>query len=323
MWLDLLALVILAIFAAMGAVRGALRAGTALFALVVGYLAAILLAPALGPRVGEALGTAAWLALPLGGTLAFFGGYAFVALAGALLRRLAERHGDDEKSARDRFLGGVFGALRGGLVVLLVSWLALWLDALRETGGQVPMPAVSGSAAAAITGDVVEAGVGAALRDQPGGRVVARIASRPGAAISNMEAVMESESIAGLRSDPLFWTYVEHDNVDAALNRASFRLLATDPDLRRQLANLGLVSPEAAADARVFREDVSDVLGAVGPRIRGLRDDPELRALVEDPQVVAMLQSGDTMGLLRHPGFRDLVERVTSRSAGAAPQQVP
>jgi len=34
---------------------------------------------------------------------------------------------------------------------------------------------------------------------------------------------------------------------------------------------------------------------------------------MEDPEVVAMLQSGDTVGLLRHPEFRALVDRAISR----------
>lgn len=322
MWLDLVALGILAAFAALGAASGALRSGTALLALGVGYVVSILLAPVIGPPVAGALGTSTWLALPLGGTLAFFGGYAAVALLGALLRRLAERS-RDARTARDRLLGAVFGAVRGSLIVLLVCWLALWLDALRENGGSVPVPPVGRSAAAAVTSRVVEAGMESALGPQPGSRVAARLAARPNVAIPQLESVLDSQSIAGLRADPQFWSDVESGNVDAALARTSFRLVSSDPDLRRELADLGLVGPEAAGDERAFRADVASVLEQVGPRIRGLRDDPEVHALVEDPQVVAMVQSGDTLGLLRHPGFRHLVERVTSRSAGQAAPKVP
>ncbi len=317
MWLDLVAGVILAIFATVGAARGALKAGTGLFALLTGYLVAILAAPSLGPPLAKALDISELLALPLGGTLAFAAGYVSVALIGWILQR-AKAHPDERRSPRDRFLGGVFGAVRGGLIVLLVSWLALWLDALRETGGDVPMPSVAGSAAAALTGEVVEAGVGAAFGDEAAGRVVARIAARPGAAIAGLEEVLENLNVTALRSDKMFWTYVEHGNVSAALNRSSFQQVAHDPLLRGQLADLGLVNEDAAEDAGVFRDEVGVVLEEVGPRIKGLRNDPELQALVEDPEVVALLQSGDTFGLLRHPGFRDLVARVTSQPPGGA-----
>lgn len=319
MWLDLLALVILVVFAIIGAARGPLRAGMGLLALIVGYLAAILLAPMFGPAVSNALGVSEWLALPLGGTLAFAAGYGGIALLAFLLRRFGGRH-DDERTPRDIFLGAIFGVVRGGLVVLLVSWLALWLDALRATGGDVPIPSVEGSAAATLTGGVVEAGVGAALGDDPAGRVAARIAARPGAAIADLEAVLENRSVEELRGDVMFWTYVEHGNVDAALNRMSFRRAANDASLRDQLAGLGLVNPESAEDPMAFRDDVAAVLYEVGPRLRGLKNDPGLQALVEDPQVVAMLQSGDTMGLLRHPGFRELVDRVTSQPGADAPR---
>lgn len=317
MWLDLVALVILAIFAAIGMARGALKAGTGLFALMIGYGCAILAASAVAPLVAETLDVSELVALPLGGTLAFAVGYISVALIGWILQRMTA-HPDEERSPRDRFVGAVFGAVRGGLIVLMVSWLALWLDALRETGGDVPMPSVAGSAVAALTGEVVEAGVGAAFGDEPAGRVLARFAARPGAAITGLEGVLENQNVTGLRADEMFWTYVEHGNVSAALNRSSFQQVADDAVLRDQLAELGLVDEEAAEDAGVFRDDVEEVLREVGPRIKGLRNDPQLQALVDDPEVVALLQSGDTFGLLRHQGFRDLVSRVTSQPEGGA-----
>lgn len=320
MWLDLLALAILAVFGVIGALRGALKTGMGLLALVVGYLAAIFLAPVVAPLLSGA-GVSEFLALPLGGTLGFVGGYGTVALLGALLQRLADRH-DDDKSPRDRFLGAVFGATRGALVVLLVSWLALWLDAIRATGGTAPIPEVAGSAAAAVTGEVMEAGLGAALGDEPAGRVAARIAARPNAALGDLAAVLENPNVNGLRGDTLFWTYVEAGSVDAATNRASFRSLARDKTLREQLAHLGLVDPEAATDPSAFRDAFAEVLRELGPPLQRLRNDPALQELVDDPEVMAMLQNGNTVGLLRHEGIRALAQRVTSPEA-ADPSAIP
>jgi len=322
MWLDLLALGILALFGVVGAVRGALRSGMGLLALVVGYLAGIFLAPTVAPLLTERLGVSDFLALPIGGTAAFLGCYGAVAGIGALLRRLTAHDDDDEKSPRDRFLGALFGATRGLLVVVLVSWLALWLDALRATGGTSPIPEIGSSAAAAVTGEVMERSIAAGLGDEPAGRVAARIAAHPNVALTNLTGVLENANVAGLRGDSLFWTYVEAGSVDAATNRGSFRAVASDAGLRGQLADLGLVPPEAASDAGAFRDAFADVLRELGPPLRRLRNDPGLQELVEDPQVVAMLQSGDTLGLLRHQGVRDLVGRVTAPES-AEPSTVP
>lgn len=313
MWLDLLAVAVLGIFVALGAWRGALATGLGLATLIGAYLAAISLAPALAPPLSERLGISELWALPLAGTGVFIATYSVLGVASALVRRLSRRHAD-ERSARDRFLGGALGAVRGVGIVLLLSYLALWVDALRATGTATGIPSVERSRAAALTGEVVESGLEAALgEDDPAGRVAARIAARPGVAVAELQGVLEDPQVSALREDARFWMLVEHGSVDAALARGSYLDLQRDPALRRRLADLGLVPEAAADDPGVFRDAMAEVLREVGPRLRGVKEDPQLQALLEDPQVVAMLQEGDTLGLLGHPGFRGLVARVTSR----------
>jgi hypothetical protein len=253
--------------------------------------------------------------MPVAGTAAFVLAFVAMGIVSAILRRLERRRRDASRSPRDRFLGGAFGALRGALVVLLLSYLALWVDVLRTTGTVEAIPELGSSAAAAVTENVVEAGMQAALSDSgAGGRVVARMAARPGATLSDLQEVMEHPAIEEVRSDPLFWRYVEHGNVDAALNRRSFLYLTHDGALRRQLGDLGMIEAEAVDDPRQFREAAAEVLREVGPRIRGLREDPALRELLEDPEVVAMLQSGNHFALIGHPGFREVVARTLENS---------
>jgi len=59
------------------------------------------------------------------------------------------------------------------------------------------------------------------------------------------------------------------------------------------------------------------VFQEIAPRLRGLRNDPAVKELLADPAAVAMIQNGDTLGLLAHPKFRELVSRL---SAPAQPQ---
>lgn len=312
MWLDAIVLAVLAAFAVGGALRGALATALGILSLAASYAAALVLAPILGPPLATGAGISEMLAVPLAGTGTFFATFVVMGVGSKLVRRLARRR-DGVRSPRDRFLGGALGAVRGGLVVLLLCWLALWADALRATGTVESVPAIDDSMAAAITAEVVESGLEAALSDHGrSGRMAARMAARPAVALVEVQSVLEDSRVAALRADPLFWRHVESGNVDAALNRMSFLKLMRDDALRRRLADLGMVDEDAALDPRAFRRQTAEVLAEVGPRIRGLRNDPELRALVEDPQVVAMLQEGDTLRLLGHPGFRDLVGRVAS-----------
>jgi membrane protein required for colicin V production len=314
MWLDGLALLVLGLFTLMGALRGGLAAGMNLVSLGAAYAAAVFSAARLGPVLAGAIGVTELLGLAIAGMLAFIAVYLLMGILTAILRRIERmRRRGLLRSTRDRFLGAVFGAARGALIVLLLSWLAIWVDALRVTGTVEGLPALGDSAAAAVTESVVEAGVEAAMSESgAAGQLVARVAARPGPAIEGLQEVLENPRIEALREDRLFWSYVEHGSVDSALNQRSFLGISHDEALRHQLAELGLIDEEAASDAGSFRAAAADVMGEIGPRIHDLREDPELQELMQDPEVVAMAQSGDTLALMSHPGFRRLVTRIAS-----------
>jgi uncharacterized membrane protein required for colicin V production len=313
MWLDVVALILLGVFIGMGCLRGGLASFIGLAALLAGYAASLAAAPALGPKLPLSPEMPAIAGVVLAGSGVFLLAYLSISIAGKLAVRAQRERSGGKHSVRDRFLGGAFGAVRGAFVVLLVSWLALWLDALRATGSGAVVPQVAGSAAAQATSAVVEASVGAALAGGgPESAFVARLAARPALAVDELQQVLENPRFEALREDASFWSYVEAGALDTATGRVSFRDLAQDAELRRELAALGLIAPEAAADEAAFTVAMTEVLREVGPRLRALREDPALQALVEDPAVAGMLSSGDYLGLLSHPGFRQLVSRVAS-----------
>jgi hypothetical protein len=130
--------------------------------------------------------------------------------------------------------------------------------------------------------------------------------------VGELQQVLENPRFEALREDAAFWSYVEAGALDTAMGRVSFRDLAQDAELRGELAALGLITPEAAADEQAFTAATADVLREVGPRLRALREDPALQELMEDPEVGDLLRSGNYLGLLSHPGFRQLVSRVAS-----------
>jgi hypothetical protein len=219
----------------------------------------------------------------------------------------------------NRWLGGVLGFVRGALVVLLVSWLVIWLDAARETGafqGLEAVPDVRISSAAKVTEKVVEKAVSAAMEDGPTTDVVARLASRPGSAVKSLQAILSDRRIEELQGDRFFWTLLENGAYARAMNRHSFQAISRSDDLRSKFADVGVVSEEAAADRRVFEEAFGEVLAQVGPRIKGLANDPEMERLAADPEILALLESGDTLGLVRNQKIQRLVARV-SQSQGS------
>ncbi len=313
MWLDVLVLAILGWFSWVGVRRGGLAAGLGILTLVVAYGAAFVAAPILASPVADRFDLPELLGIPVAGSIAFAVAFISMAILSKFLCRRADRAGDEGRSARDRFLGGAFGAVRGAFVVALLCYLALWVEALRLSGAADGIPALGNSAAAELTSSVVEAGIESALADSGRtGHVVARLAANPGAAVVDLQSVVSNPRIVAVQEDTHFWANVEAGAIGAALNTRSFTALSNDEELRRQMASIGLIDQQSAAAPDLFRAAVGDVLREVGPRIRKLKHDPELKALLNDPEVVAMVEGGDTLGLLNHPRFRRLVSRVTS-----------
>ena len=313
MWLDVLVLAILSWFSWAGVRCGGLVAGLGLLTLVVAYGAAFVAAPILASPVADGLGLPELLGMPVAGSIAFAIAFVAMAIFSKFLCRRAGGAGDEGRSARDRFLGGAFGAVRGVFVVVLLCYLALWVEALRLSGAVDGIPELGNSAAAAVTSSVVEAGIQSVLSDSGRtGHVVARLAANPGAAVVDLQSVVSNPRVLAVQHDTHFWANVEAGAIGAALNTRSFTRLSEDEELRRQMASVGLIDQESAEAADRFRAAMGDVLREVGPRIRKLRNDPELKRLLDDPEVAAMVENGDTLGLMNHPRFRQLVSRAAS-----------
>jgi len=314
MALDLLLLMLVCVVAGFGAARGALASAVGLVALVGAYAAGFLAGPALGPGLGAAVGMPAALRTPFAGALAFAFAYVVIRLVGRWLRGIEERGVGLRRSALDRALGGLFGALRGGIAAALVAWLALLVEALRVAGVAPAVPPLGDSTAARLASSAVEAGTLAALGPDPAGRVAARLVARPAATLEQLDAVLEDPGVLALRDDALFWNSVEHGQIDRALHRTSFAALERDAGLRRRLHALGLVDGRAAEDPAAFRAAMAEVFEETGPRLRALRDDPELDRLMQDPELVEMARSGQTLALASHPRVRAVVARAMAAS---------
>jgi membrane protein required for colicin V production len=317
MLLDLIALAILGLFVLMGALRGGVASGMSLLTLVLSYAAAVWAAQSLGEPVSQNLGVSPLYGPAIAGTGAFLGTAISVGLLGRLIRKSAAGlRGNSRLGIANRWLGGFFGFIRGGLVVLLVSWLVIWLDAARETGafdGLDAVPDIRISSAAKITEKVVESAVSAAMGgDNAAADVVARLASKPGSAVKSLQGILDDRRIEALQRDRFFWTLIENGAYSRAMNRRTFQDIARSDDMRRKFADVGVVPTEAAEDPAVFQEHFGVVLSQVGPKLKGIVNDPEILRLAEDPEIIAMLENGDTLGLVRHEGVQRLVAKVSA-----------
>lgn len=322
MLLDTILVACLIGFFAMGARRGALTAATSVVSLLLAYGGGIFCAQAFAGAFAERLGVSELYAAAAAGTLGFVVTYLVSGLLGSLLRGWDRaRIGDDPRSFVDRALGGCFGLLRGGLVVLLLSWLMIWLDAARDLGviaGFERLPQTETSRVAGVTQSVVSQAVGRAMVEngespEASARLMAQLAANPGPALSGLQDLLNDPKIMELQRDKLFWTLIENGASERALNRLSFYQVSHDDAMRARFVALGIVGPEALNDVEVFRDEARVVFDEVGPRLKGLREDPELQQLAENPEIVALLENGNTLALINRPEIQRLVDRISKR----------
>lgn len=316
MTLDLVALVLLLGFAAVGAARGALASGLALAALALAWAVSVCLGPFLVAPLATSLGISRWIAAPVAGTAVFMGAY-LLASAGAFVVRAVERERRNgaPRTSRDRLGGALFGMVRGFAVVIFVGWLALCVDALRVVGAASWAPDVQSSTVAQVTRVAVDAGVRASLGGNgPETRAAARAASNPARALADVRSVVTDPHMEALRDDSGFWSLVENGDVAGAERTASFTAIAYDSHLRGRLHDLGMISEQAAGNPILFQHEVAGVLRQLGPKLHALRTDPELAELRRDPQVQRMAGAGDTLGLLENARVRRLIDHVLSES---------
>ena len=317
MALDLIFIAILVLMVALGAWRGAVVSGAGLFGLLCGYAGAVWGATSWSGWVAETLVVSPLVAPAIAGTLGFVGVWLVVScLAGVAIAWDRSRVGELGRGGLDRALGGFFGLARGGLIVVLLAVLASWLDAGRDLGaiqGLAGIPDAEGSAVVGASGKVVEAAVSSALSDAgPAGEVAARLTANPGQALESVQGILEDERLNEMFADKLFWTAIQSESIEYAMNRSSVRAIVYDPEMRGRFADLGLVGEEARTDPDAFEAEMAGVLAEVAPRIQRLQHDPEMQSLASDPEIIRLVESGDTFALMGHPRIRRLVERVSS-----------
>ncbi len=315
MALDLVFVSILLGMVGLGAWRGAIVSGSGLLALICGYVGAVLGATTASDWVARTLVVPSLVAPAIAGTLGFVLCWIVVsALAGVLVAWDAERVESIGRGVFDRALGGFFGLARGGLIVVLLAILASWLDAARDLGavdGLVAVPDAESSALAGASGRLVEAAVSEALSDAgPAGEIAARLTANPGQALGSVQQILEDERLTGLFEDRLFWTLIQNDSIDYAMNRNAVRAIVHDAEMRGRLVDLGLFEEAAREDPKVFRDTLAGVLSELAPRVQRLHEDPELQELARDPEIIRLVQAGDTLGLIAHPRIQRVVERV-------------
>jgi len=316
MSVDLVALLILAVYMAIGAWRGALASALGMFTLVAAYGASVPAGAKLGDVAATRLGVAPLLGSVLVGVAAFGATLLLLGIVSRVLLSHDRRAlGDEPLSPLERLGGALLGALRGAVVVLLIGWLTAWVDGVAGAVPESRLPRLGPSHVGGLAERAVEAGAGAVLdQGSPGGRVTVQLLAHPGESIEGLKDALSNGRLQTLRDDAAFWDALSGGDVDAALARGSFRSLPYDRELRHDFAQIGLVAPSAAESPPLFEQAIVGAARQIAPRIAQLRSDPQFQSLLQDPKVREALQQGDRWALLSDPRFQLLATRLGSGS---------
>ncbi|HBZ69099.1 MAG TPA: hypothetical protein DEP35_04870 [Deltaproteobacteria bacterium] len=314
MSVDLLSLLLLLAYTAIGAWRGALASALGIFRLVAAYGASLLAGAELGDAAAASLDVAPLLGAIIVGTVAFVATLGVLGIASRVLLAYDRRNlGAEPLSALERVGGALLGGLRGAVVVLLVGWLTAWVDDVATALPESMLPHPGPSRVGELAERAVEAGAGALLDQQsPGGRMTVQLLAHPAESIEGLKAVLANGRLEALRDDTQFWQALAAGDVDSALARGSFRSLPYDAELRHDFARVGLVAPSAAESPAAFEQAMIETTRQLAPRIAGLQSDPQFQSLVQDAHVRDALQKGDRWALLRDPRFQLLATRLGS-----------
>jgi len=316
MWVDVIAICVLCGGAFLGALRGGPEAAFRLVALFVTYAVAALAAHHGSGPLSQELGIGPWVAAALAGVGGLLASSLVLSGVGVGVRQLARaRRGGAPPGSASRAVGAMFGFLRAGILVAPLLWMAHLAQGVRETGVADGLPDLAGARTPAVIGSLARAGAEGWLDDpDPGARLTARFVAEPGAMAESLDAVLEHPRVTDLQRDGDFWRLLESGRVDEALRQPSFVAAAHDSQLRDSLHELGVIEDGAAADPRLLQRELRDVMAEVGSRMGDIRRDPAVEELLEDPQFRDSLESGDTLRLLAHPGFQQLVARIGAGS---------
>ena len=316
MALDLFFLAILITLVALGAWRGAVVTGAGLLGLIAGYLGALLAGSLISGWVGDTLGLPQLLAPAVAGSLGFLAAWIVMNGLARFVVAWDEERTRLGRDPRDRALGGLLGLIRGVMLIVLLAVLVRWLDAARDLGaieGWTAWPDAESSVVAGASGRLVETAVGQALSEAgSGGELVARLTAHPGKTLASAKGLLEDERVTELLSDRLFWTLIQTESVEYAMNRSSVRAIVQDREIRGHFADLGLVDESARESPPVFRAAIAGMLAEVAPRVHRLQQDPEIRSIAADPEIIRLMQARNTMALIRHPRIQRLVQRLST-----------
>jgi hypothetical protein len=310
MWFDTVVAILVAVLAWLGFRRGALATFLQIFTLIAAYVLALWLGPRFGPALALSLGVTELIGIAAAGLGIFFASYALLAAAAHFARKRDE-HKRYGRATGDRLGGGALGLAQGALVGLLLGVLGSWLQAGREVAKIEAIPDTASARVPELSRQVIETAASALMAEQDAGsRVALRLVTRPTQTLRAVQGLMEREELRALQNDPMFWTYLENNQVDRALNTNGFLQLSYREDVRRQLAELGMADPRGVEDVAFFRQEMRVMLEQLAPRVRVLRRDPMVADLARDPEVVRALREGDTAALLTHSGIQEVAQRV-------------
>lgn len=306
--IDLIALVVLLIGAAVGLRRGTVAMVLGSSAIFVGAACAWWLSRPLGGILARSIHSSPTVARTVAGIIVF------VVVAGLMkfvAWRFASRRAPEGEVARtlsriDRAGGAVVGATYAAAGLVLVTWALGAAIALIGKG-----PDIARTRTGRLSARVVRATTAFIARNSAGSPMAARlssaIAADPGAGVAALNGVVANAEVRRLFTDPALRKAISEGNSAALGRSAAMRSLAGNREFVDAAKRLGVVTADGSTiDPAALSQQLGPILHAVNE----LQGDADVRRQLADPHMRQLLESRDARAMLGDPGFKALAGRV-------------
>ncbi len=316
---DLIALVIMIYYFHKGYQRGLFLSTLSIIRLICAYFSAYLFFKPLGQMILNQYALPKYLALAIGGFIAFFIVYMFLSIVIRIISWLRRTRKSSLIKTGSVWLDKLLGSMSGAIVGLAMIAIILWAYNIAKFSQMGSfLPDISNSIAAQMSSSIIEKGTyliaDKSLDQKEMARAISKSVSNPGKTINDMQDLMNSPKIQKLSDDKEFVNAMLKGEVDKIKRNPTLNRVLEDSEIIDKVKNLGFIANDYKPQE--MKTEVAEKLAKAGKEINKIKNDPKIQKLLADNTLKEKIDRQNIGEMLKDNKFRKLINRMMDVSSG-------